>query len=132
MTGILLDTSAYSGFTRGDIAILESDRAADRVVFNAIVLGELRAGFLYGNQQRHNEAALVGFLKSPRVEVALVDEETSHFFATIYVTLRKSGQQIPMNDLWIAATAMQHGLRLVTKDEHFRRIPHILVDCYPS
>jgi predicted nucleic acid-binding protein len=33
-----------------------------------------------------------------------------------------------VNDLWIAATAAQHGLTVVTLDADFDRIPHVLVD----
>ena len=31
------------------------------------------------------------------------------------------------NDLWIAASAAQHGLRVVTLDGDFDRIPQVLV-----
>jgi predicted nucleic acid-binding protein len=36
----------------------------------------------------------------------------------------------PWSWQWIAASAMQHGLRLVTTDDHFRRVPHVLVACH--
>lgn len=38
---------------------------------------------------------------------------------------------VPSNDLWIAATAMQHGLRVVTTDRHFDRIPQIVTSHHP-
>lgn len=44
----------------------------------------------------------------------------------VHATLRKAGTPIPANDLWIAATAMEHGLTVVTLDKHFARIPQIL------
>jgi predicted nucleic acid-binding protein len=34
------------------------------------------------------------------------------------------------NDLWIAASAAQHGLRIATLDGDFERIPHVVVDRY--
>jgi predicted nucleic acid-binding protein len=38
-----------------------------------------------------------------------------------------AGTPIPTNDFWIAASAMQYGLTVVTTDAHFLKIPQILV-----
>ena len=35
---------------------------------------------------------------------------------------------IPTNDIWIAASAMQHGLRLLTTDAHYQKIDQVIVD----
>ena len=32
-----------------------------------------------------------------------------------------------LNDIWIAATAYQHGLRVLTLDRDFQKIPRVLV-----
>ena len=45
---LLVDTSAYSAFMRGHSAIKSSLQRADEIVVNAIVLGELAAGFIKG------------------------------------------------------------------------------------
>jgi len=37
--------------------------------------------------------------------------------------LRKLGTPIPINDVWIAAHALETGSVLVTYDDHFSRIP---------
>lgn len=42
--------------------------------------------------------------------------------------LRRQGTPVPINDIWIAATAAQHGLRLLTLDRHFRQVPQVMVD----
>ena len=44
----------------------------------------------------------------------------------IFATLRAAGKPIPTNNLWIAASAMQYGLRLLTLDSHFMKVPQIL------
>lgn len=41
--------------------------------------------------------------------------------------LRRAGKPIPTNDIWIAASAMQHGLVVLTTDEHFDHIPQVRV-----
>lgn len=35
---------------------------------------------------------------------------------------------IPTNDLWIAATAAEHGLPLLTRDAHFQGLPGVEVE----
>lgn len=40
----------------------------------------------------------------------------------MYAILRRKGRPSPSNDLWIAASALQHGLVLATRDEHFEAI----------
>lgn len=41
--------------------------------------------------------------------------------------LRRKGKPIPANDMWIAASAREHGLMVLTRDAHFRDIDGLLV-----
>jgi predicted nucleic acid-binding protein len=59
--------------------------------------------------------------------VPVIDEETSHRYAAIHDYLRRQGTPVSANDIWIAASAAQHGLRVVTIDGDFDRIPQVLV-----
>lgn len=125
---VLLDTSGYSAFLRGHEGVGEAVRRADLLCVNPVIMGELIDGFENGGRKEKNYAELRKFLSSPRVDVVDIDVETSTRYATILGALRKAGTPIPTNDLWIAASAMQHGLRVVTTDAHFLRVPQILVD----
>ena len=127
MTRLLVDTSAYSAFMRGHPEVKELLQRAEALYLTPIVLGELRAGFERGRKRRENERILEQFLASPRARLASVDEETAKRYATIYNTLRKAGTPIPINDVWIASSAMQHGLTIVTADTHFQRVVQVLV-----
>ncbi|MGH7232785.1 MAG: type II toxin-antitoxin system VapC family toxin [Nitrospiraceae bacterium] len=127
MTRLLLDTSAYSAFMRGHPDIKYALQEADAIYVNPVILGELRAGFLHGRRQEKNEKTLKQFLTSPRVHVISVDEETSQRYAIILNGLWHIGKPIPTNDLWIAASAMQHGLAILTTDAHFRHVVQVLV-----
>jgi tRNA(fMet)-specific endonuclease VapC len=124
----LLDTSAYAAFMRGDSAAVNALRAADEIYLNPIVLGEMLAGFLGGSRRQKNRTELTRFLESPRVSLIDIDEETAERYALIFISLRTAGTPVPTNDLWIAASAMQYGLRILTRDEHFQRIPQVVVD----
>lgn len=131
MKRILLDTSAYSAASRGHSDVKHVLQFADQVVVNPVVLGELVSGFLGGSRVDENREVLRRFLASDRVQVALLDSETAERYAIIIAWLRREGEPIPTNDIWIAATAMQHGLELVTTDDHFERLPQIAVDFHP-
>ena len=130
MSDILLDTSAYSAFLRAHSGVQSVVRRAPRIALTPIVLGELRSGFLKGNRLARNRAELERFLASPRVDVLDIDEGTSERYAVILDSLRTAGTPIPTNDIWIAASAFQYGLTLVTTDRHFRKVCQILVDIH--
>lgn len=122
---ICLDTSGYSAFKRGRAGALDLVQRADEIILPAVVLGELFAGFRIGSRERINRQELNAFMESPRVRVAPLDSETAQRYAEILAYLRERGAPIPTNDLWIAACAMQWGLRLVTTDAHFGRLPQV-------
>jgi len=42
--------------------------------------------------------------------------------------LRLKGRPIPENDIWIAAVALQHGLPLATRDDHFNEVDGLRVE----
>jgi tRNA(fMet)-specific endonuclease VapC len=86
------------------------------------VLGELLGGFAAGMREPKNRAELARFLESPRVEVLPITAETADSYALVYTGLRRKGQPIPTNDLWIAASALEHGAALLTRDAHFTKI----------
>ncbi|OIP31424.1 MAG: VapC toxin family PIN domain ribonuclease [Deltaproteobacteria bacterium CG12_big_fil_rev_8_21_14_0_65_43_10] len=123
---IILDTSAYSAYLRGNSEIKLSIQHADEIFLNPVILGELLAGFIMGKSQKKNRAILEEFLSSPRVRVVAIDEETSERYAVIVNHLRKEGTPIPTNDLWISASAMQHGLKVVTTDSHYLKVQQII------
>lgn len=129
---IILDTSAYSAYMRGIPEIKLSIQQADEIFLNPVILGELLAGFIMGKSEKKNRAILEEFLSSSRVKVAVIDEETSERYAVIINHLRKQGAPIPTNDLWISASAMQHGLKVVTTDSHYLKVPQIITEYYQA
>ena len=124
---ICLDTSGYSAFKRGHDGALAVVQSAAEIVLPAVVLGELLAGFRIGSRERSNRRELDAFMESPRVRVAPLDFETAQRYAEILPYLRERGTPIPTNDIWIAATAMEWGLRILTTDPHFGRLPQVSV-----
>jgi predicted nucleic acid-binding protein len=122
LSGIALDTSAYSAFKRGGRDVLEVLQRCERICVPTVVLGELLAGFAIGSREARNRTELATFLDSTRVSVLPVDEQAAERYALLFRQLRKAGRPIPTNDLWIAAVALRHGLALLTLDRHYREV----------
>ena len=122
MRDILVDTNAYTAFMRGEPAIVEVMTHAPQLFVHSVVLGELLAGFAAGTRQAKNRSELAQFLNSPRVGVYAITAETADSYALVYANLRRKGQPIPSNDLWIAASALEHGAALLSLDAHFEKV----------
>lgn len=127
MSSLFLDTNAYSEFTRGRADAVRLLNAATQVWVPAIVLGELRYGFANGSQTETNEIWLSQFLESPHVSVVSISEATSRYYALICRQLRVDGKPIPTNDIWIAASAIEHDCPLFTFDAHMRKVKALKV-----
>lgn len=122
MRPILLDTNAYTAFMLGVAEVVEVIAHADRLILTSTVLGELLGGFAAGQREAKNRAELSRFLASPRVDVQPVTAATADHYALVYAGLRRKGQPIPSNDLWIAASTMEHAAAVLTLDAHFAHI----------
>jgi tRNA(fMet)-specific endonuclease VapC len=122
---LALDTNRYTDSCRNEPSVMELIRLAESIFVPVVVLAELRAGFVGGNQAVANEQILSRFLNSPRVTIAYIDDQTTHHYARIAVQLRRQGTPIPINDIWIAALVLQHELELCTRDTHFKHLPQI-------
>jgi tRNA(fMet)-specific endonuclease VapC len=125
MTRFCLDTSAYSYFKRGDQKVVDLIDGAEWLGISAIVLGELRAGFLLGGRSTANEAELRQFLSNPVVNILGVDAEVSRHYAEIVVDLRRAGTPISTNDIWIAAIAARVGALVLSYDQDFKAISRV-------
>ncbi len=125
MKKVLLDTNGYSALFKGEEKILETIGSADIVFISVIVLGELYGGFRGGSKESENRKRVNAFLSRPTVRILQVTKETAEIFGTIKYQLKSAGTPIPLNDVWIAAQAIESGAILVTYDSHFSKVPGI-------
>ncbi len=127
MKKIIIDTNFYVAFKRGDEAAIQALKKAEYIAVNTVILGELLAGFRCGSKEKQNRKELDAFFDSPRVDLLPIDDGTAEFYAQIFAELKEKGRPIPTNDLWLAASALQHGLALATYDSHFSNIIGLLL-----
>ncbi len=80
-----------------------------------------------GTRAEANRQELQQFLTSERVHQLVIDAETAAQYAIVYRELRGRGRPIPTNDMWIAASALQHGFAVFSDDGHFHEVPGLHV-----
>jgi tRNA(fMet)-specific endonuclease VapC len=127
MKKILLDTNAVTRFFAGDEKVLDALARADTVHISILVLGELYAGFRAGKREKQNNEFVSRLLQKPTAVVVDGTRETAEIFGQIKDGLRKSGNPIPINDIWIASQVFETGSVLITYDTHFKAIPGLRV-----
>jgi tRNA(fMet)-specific endonuclease VapC len=88
---------------------------------SVVALAEIYEGVYYSRDPVESEQSLLAFLES--VSLLGIDAETAKIFARERGRLRAAGMLIGDVDLFIAATAVQHNLTLLTNNRrHFERI----------
>ena len=119
---ILVDTNGYVAFKRGDPEAIAVLQHAPVIAINTVVLGELLGGFAAGSRPDANRDELEQVLSSPRVSLLPLIRATAEQYAATFARMKAQGKPIPTNDLWIASTALEHGLDLFTLDRHFQAV----------
>lgn len=113
----LFDTNAVIAFRADPTPFHEAFAAKAQWCISVVSLGELGFGALKSPRPDENMAWLLSFADD--LIVLNCDRETANGYGQIRDALRRAGLPIPANDTWIAATALQHDLVLVTRDAHF-------------
>ncbi len=132
MSGILLDTNAYSGLLRGDQKVFDVLLHASTVYMSVVVLGELMSGFKGGSKEQKNLEILMSFLQKPQVSILDVTYKTATIFGAVKNQLSKDGQPIPINDVWIACHTLEKEAMIVTYDHHFKFVKGLLLWDQPN
>ncbi len=124
---LCLDTNAYSALMRNQSGIQRCLEEASLIHIPTVVLGELYAGFNLGSRYAENCSDLDAFIDLPGVEILSPDRDVAERYGYLVRDLRQQGTPIPTNDLWIAATALETGTRLVSYDAYFQHVPGLVV-----
>lgn len=128
MNAIVIDTNALISFLEKGTGMASLLARFDRLVIPAAVDAEFRAGLdLATNTGRRFALLLDDMLKDESVEFHPAGRDESLKYAMLYRVLRKQGTPIPINDIWIAATALVCNAPICTFDRHFRHVPLLQV-----
>ena len=117
---VLLDTNIVIALSVNDSSVLERLEEDVIVYLSSIVLGELFFG-AYGSARVEENLIRIAEFAATNTVLAC-DTDTARYYGKIKSSLRRAGSPIPENDIWIAATARQHDLTVVSRDAHFDHV----------
>lgn len=83
--------------------------------------------FCGGAKESENKKRLNDFLSKPTVSILPVSKETAKIFGIVKQQLKSADTPIPLNDVWIAAHALENGGRLISYDKHFKQVAGVLL-----
>lgn len=131
MTGspraVLPDTNIVIAAVRREQAVRQQ-LAGVTVLLSAIVLGELYTGAYASTRAARELTELAALVATSSAVVC--DHATAAIYGQIRLALRWQGTPIPENDIWIAASALQHGVPVITRDGHFGYVPGLVVEAW--
>ena len=119
----LLDSDTSSAYMKGDGRVVNRViQHGGRLFVSTITVGELATWALRAKASPRRMPDLLAFLRI--VDILDVDEVVARKFGEIRAGLLDAGRRAPEMDLLIAATALVHGLTLVTHNTRdYARVP---------
>ena len=120
---MILDTNAVSAMADQDQKIAKVLGAPSSQYLPVPVLAEYRSGVINSRYRKSLETWLDQLEKSRLI--LNIDAVTAHHYAVLKNKLKTAGRMIPINDIWIAALALQHHLPILSEDRHFDGITGI-------
>jgi tRNA(fMet)-specific endonuclease VapC len=125
---VLIDTSVLINVERRgamlERAVGERERAISVITASELLHGVHRAG---DDRARARRQAFVEHLLAA-IEPLSITTKVARAHASIWAGLERAGELIGAHDMWIAATAVSHGMDLATANvAEFERIPGLTV-----
>jgi predicted nucleic acid-binding protein len=121
----LADTSVFIAREAGRSIDIEAMPA--RLAVSVVTIGELRAGVLAATDTARRDRRLDTLTAALSLEPIPVDVAVANAWARLRVVLRDAGLRMPVNDSWIAATAMALDVPIVTQDDDFPTLAELAV-----
>lgn len=117
----LADTTVFIANETG--RELRLDALPDVLAVSVVTIGELHAGVLVATDVDARHRRLATLTQALALEPIPIDERVAEAWAKLRVDLRDAGLRMPVNDSWIAATAIALGVTVVTQDDHYVDLP---------
>jgi predicted nucleic acid-binding protein len=122
----LADTSTFIAREQGRVPA-PPPGGADEVAVSVVTVAELRLGVLLAGDVESRAARLATLQLAEALEPLPVDDRVGAAWARLVATLREAGKRMPINDSWIAATALAHDYAVLTQDADFDVVPDLRV-----
>ncbi|WP_420621834.1 type II toxin-antitoxin system VapC family toxin [Candidatus Poriferisodalis sp.] len=121
----LADTSIFIARETG--RPVRTEAIPDQLSVSIVTIGELRVGVLRAADTVVRDRRLSTLANALALQPLPIDTDVATAWALLRVTLRERGMAMPINDSWIAATALAHEVPVVTQDQDFPAIDGLSV-----
>ncbi len=125
--GYLIDSGIFIAVERGLLTLdMVEEKSRGEIMFMSVVtLSELWHGVHRASSEERAARRMDAIQRAVRVAPALdIDAGVAKRHAEIWAHLVQRGEMIGVNDSWIAATALFHGLKVVSRNvREFHRVP---------
>lgn len=117
MSSGLADTSIFIATETG--RHLDVGALPDQIAVSIVTIGELRAGVLAATDVERRDRRLTTLMRALELQPIAIDLAVAEAWARLRIALRDQGLRMPVNDSWIAATAIALGVPVITQDEDY-------------
>lgn len=121
----LADTSLFIANETG--RSIDRESVPDRLHVSTITIGELQAGVLAATDTATTSSRLTTYTDAVALDPIPVNRAVADRWARLRGELRDAQRAMPVNDSWIAATALHLGLPVVTQDADYDGCPGLTV-----
>lgn len=104
-----------------------SARPPKRVIVSVVTVAEIRLGVLAAARGPIRARRLETLSKVEALDPLPIDGAAAHAWAVLRLALRDQGKRMPINDSWIAATAIANDMAVASQDDDYDDIPRLRV-----
>ncbi|HMT06313.1 MAG: PIN domain-containing protein [Solirubrobacterales bacterium] len=123
MTRAIADTSVFVAQETGR----ELDALPEEIGVSVITAAELELGVLRATDAGRRALRLDTLSRDRSTSLIPIDPETASCFARLADATRSEGRKLRRLDTWIAATALRHGVAVLTQDKDFTKLDPVEV-----
>ena len=99
----------------------------DDIAVSVVTVAELRLGVLVATDLERRASRLATLSVAEQLAPLPIDDAVAASWARLVAALRAAGRRMPVNDSWIAATALAHDMAVVTQDDDYQDVPGLRV-----
>jgi predicted nucleic acid-binding protein len=121
---VLVDTSILIGLENN---WFDEDAVPDSTFVSVVTVAELRLGVLMATSVEARARRLATLRLAESLEPLPIDDAAADAWATLVARLRTAGRKVPINDSWIAATAIARQMPVATQDDDYDEMPGLSV-----
>jgi predicted nucleic acid-binding protein len=122
---VLIDTSVLVGWENDRFD--KEKKLPQTVSVSVVTVAELRLGVLNATTLEARARRMATLRLAESLAPLPVDDAAADAWAVLVAGLRTVGRKAPVNDSWIAATAIARGIPVATQDDDYDGMPGLTV-----